>query len=451
MSKSSLSRKKNQSVLAVNGGKPIRTRLFPAYKVIGRQEKNAAMRVLNSGNLSQYLGCWDPHFYGGPEVRAFEKEWAAYFKVKHAVAVNSASSAIQIALGAAGISSGDEVIVTPYSMCISATAPLFYGALPVFADIEEDYFCLDPKSVEQKITSRTKAIIVVDLYGQPYDVSAINALAKKYHLIVIEDAAQAPYATFDGKFAGTFGDIGVFSLNYHKHIHTGEGGFMTTNDDRIAERARLIRNHAEAVVEGKGEVDLTNMIGYNFRLTELQAAIGREQLKKLKGLVEQRIKNCHYVARALAQIPGITSPTTRKGARHVYYMHAFRFDEKRIGVPRALFLNAVKAELSATKTREDEGPLVSGGYVKPLYLMPLFQQRTGFGHTHYPFNDPNAASISYAKGICPVAERMHEQEIFFHDMMHAGITKKDMDDVIAAFRKVYIHRKEIHIPSLSHQ
>lgn len=435
--------KKIKPILAIKGGKPVRTKLFPAYKVIGQEEKRAVGRVLDSGILSQYLGCWDPHFYGGPEVTAFEQEWARYFKVKHAVAVNSASSAIQAALGVIGIGPGDEVIVTAYSMCISATAPLFYGAIPVFADIEEDYFCLDPKSVEAKITTRTKAIIIVDLYGQPYDAQAINALAKKHNLVVIEDAAQAPAATLNGQFAGTLGDIGIYSLNYHKHIHTGEGGVLVTNNDRWAERARLIRNHAEAVVEGMGETDLTNMVGYNFRLTEIQAAIGREQLKKLKNLVQKRVKNCEYLADQLEKIPGITAPKTRPGAKHVYYMHAFKFDEHKLGINRQIFLDAVKAELPATKTREAEGPLVSYGYVKPLYLMPIFRHKAGFGQANYPFNLATGRAVVYNKGDCPVVERMHEKEIFFHDMMHANLTKKDLDDVIAAFNKVYTHRHEL--------
>lgn len=429
--------------LAINGGTPIRKKLFPQYRVIGREETKAAIKVLKSGMLSKYLGSWGSHFNGGEEVTAFESEWAKYFKVKHAIAVNSASSAIQMAVGAIGISSGDEVIVTPYSMCISATAPLFYGGIPVFADIEPDYFCLDPKSIEERITPRTKAIIVVDLFGQPYDADAINAIAKKHKLFVIEDAAQAPGALYKGKYAGTLGDMGIFSLNYHKHIHTGEGGVLVTNNDELAKRARFIRNHAETIVEAAGVSDLNNLIGYNFRLTEIQAAIGREQLKKLKKLVETRIANCEYIAEEIAKIPGITAPKVRKGSVHAYYMHAFKYDDRQIGITRSIFLNAVKAELTPTKTREDEGPLVSWGYVKPLYLMPLFQKKSGFGRSHYPFNLPNGRSVSYKKGLCPVTEKMHEKEIFFQDMMHADIMKLDAKDVVEAFKKVYRLRAEL--------
>lgn len=431
------------SKLAINGGRPLRTKLFPAYHVIGKEEKKAANRVLDSGILSRYLGSWDKDFYGGPEVQAFEKEWARYFGVKHAIAVNSCTSGLQCAVGATGIGPGDEVIVSPYTMSASATAPLWYGAIPIFADVEPDYFCLDPKSVRARLTPRTKAIIVVDIFGQPYDATAINRLAKKHNLWVIEDCAQAPGATYRNKFAGTLADIGVYSLNYHKHIHTGEGGVVVTNNDILADRIRLIRNHAEAVVGDKGVTDLTNMVGFNFRLTEIQAAIGREQLKKLKALVATRIDNCRYLADKLAEIPGITPAPVRPGATHAYYVQPFLFDEHRVGIGRDVFIKAVKAELPSTKSRELEGAQISVGYVKPLYLLPIFQKKAGFGKQGYPFNLPSGKAAVYRNGMCPVVERMHGKEIFLHDIMHASLKKSDLHDVAAAFKKVYRYRAEL--------
>lgn len=399
--------------------------------------------MIDSGVLSRYLGAWHEDFYGGPEVREFEKEWAEYFRVKHAVAVNSCSSALQCALAVAGIGPGDEVIVAPYSMCISATAPLWYGAIPIFADIEEDYFCLDPKSVESRITPRTKAIIVVDLFGQPYDADAINAIAKKHNLIVIEDCAQAPGAKYKGKYAGTLADIGVYSLNYHKHIHTGEGGVIVTDNDELAERARLVRNHAEAVVESKGEKNLVNMVGYNFRLTEIQAAIGRVQLRKLQKLVEEGIANCEYLAEKLAPLPGILPSKTREGATHVYYRQCFHFDEKIVGVPRNKFIDAIKAELPTTELRETEGVRIGYGYVKPLYLLPIFQQKIAIGDKGFPFKSEFHPEVSYPKGLCPVAERMHEKELFTQEFMRPPATKEDLDDVVKAFVKVYKFKDEL--------
>lgn len=432
------------SKLAIFGGEPTRKKLFPAYKVIGEEEKREVARVLDTGILSRYLGVWHKDFFGGPEVQALEKEWAEYYGVKHAIAVNSCTSGLQCAVGAAGIEPGDEVIVSPYTMAASATAPLLYGAIPVFADIEDEYFCLDPKSIEERITPRTKAIIVVDIFGQPYDVDAVNAIAKKHGLIVIEDCAQAPGAKHKGKYAGTLGDMGVYSLNYHKHIHTGEGGVIVTNDDNLAERLQLIRNHAEAVVEKKGVTNLVNMVGFNFRLTEIHAAIGRIQLKKLQKLLETRVENCNYLAEKFSQIPGIRAAKTRGNCSHSYYVQPFLFDEKVVGVTRDKFVEAVKAELPATELREGEGPQISCGYVRPLYLLPLFQNKIAFGSNGYPFvSEFYKGEVSYAKGICPVAERMHYEEFFSHEFMRPPVTKEDLDDVVLAFKKVYDFREEL--------
>ncbi|TYT76303.1 DegT/DnrJ/EryC1/StrS family aminotransferase [Desulfobotulus mexicanus] len=430
--------------LAIHGGNPVRTRPFPRHRTIGSEEKEAVCRVLDSGVLSKYLGCWHEDFMGGHEVRALEEEWAAYFGARHAIAVNSCTSGLFCAVGAIGTEPGDEIIVPPYTMSATAVAPLIYNAVPVFADIEADCFCLDPKEVEKKITKRTRAIMVVDLFGQPSDAEGIHALARKNGLHVIEDTAQAPGALYQGKPAGTLGHIGVFSLNYHKHIHCGEGGVVVTDDDTLAERIRLIRNHGESVVEGMGTANLVNMVGFNFRMTEMEAAVARCQLHKLEGLLEKRLENCRYMTEGLSQIPAITAPVIRENCRHAFYVHACKFDETLAGVSRNTFMDAVKAELPCTEGRESEGVKIGCGYVKPLYLLPLFQQKIAHGSGHFPFTSPwNPSVPDYGKGSCPVCEDLHEKTLFTHELMLPSMEKADMDDVLRAFTKVWEARDQL--------
>lgn len=429
------------SKLAIKGGTPVRTNLFPAYNPIGPEEKKAAMAVLESGNLSQFLGSYDADFYGGPRIREFEEAWSRAFDAKHTISVNSNTSGLFAAIGAIGVGPGDEVIVSPYTMSASAVCALVYGAVPVFADIQPDIFTLDPASIAAKITPRTKAIVVVHIFGHSADMDPINALAKKHNLRVIEDCAQAPLGTYKGRKVGTLGDMGVFSLNYHKHIHTGEGGMITTNDDALAERLKLIRNHGEVVAGDLHVKDLTNMIGFNYRMTEIQAAIGIPQLNRLEGLVAERIANCDYVAGKLSSFPGITPPAVYDGCRHVYYVQAFKFDQGVVGVPRNRFIEAVAAELPSAKLRESTGKLIGSGYVEPIYLQNIYQTREV---SKCSFNCPRYdGKVDYSRGICPVTERMHYQELFAHDYMRPPMTRSDLDDFVRAFEKVYENRKDL--------
>jgi dTDP-4-amino-4,6-dideoxygalactose transaminase len=418
--------------LAIKGGTPVRTKLFPAYNTIGEEEKKAVMKVLDSGNLSQFLGAWHKDFYGGPTVQEFEKNWATAFGSKYAISVNSNTSGLFTAIGACGIKAGDEVIVSPYTMSASALAPIIYGAVPVFADVDYDNFGLNPESVERCITPRTKAILVVHIFGNPAKMDEIMAIAKKHNLLVIEDCAQAPMAKYKNQYVGTIGDIGIFSLNYHKHIHTGEGGVMITNNDQLAERIYLIRNHGENIIEPKGVEDNFNAFGYNFRMTEMEAAVGIEQLKKLPYLIEERLENAAYIANALGQIKGLTPPVIESESIHVYYTQAFKFNKEEMGIDRNTFINAIKAEIPSAILREDT-PLIGAGYVKPLYLQPLYQKRL----THCSFNcEKYKGTVDYSKGICPTAEKLHFEELFSHEYMRPGMTKDDMNDVITAFHKV---------------
>lgn len=428
--------------LAINGGKPVREKLFPAYRTIGEEEKKAVCEVIDSGILSRFLGCWHDDFYGGPQVREMEKEWAEYFGAKHAISVNSCTSGLYCAVAAGGVEPGDEVIVSPYTMSASATAALVNNAIPVFADIEEDCYCIDPESVKKKITPKTKAIVAVDIFGLPYDADAINQIAKEHNLCVIEDTAQAPGAKNRGKFAGTLGDMGVFSLNYHKHIHSGEGGVITTDSDELAEKLQLVRNHAEVVVGDKGTKDIVNMVGFNYRMTEMEAAVSRCQLKKLDSLLSKRQENCAYLSEKLGEIPAIEAPKIREGCTHAFYMQPFKFSEEIAGVSREVYINAVKAELAPSELREAEGVLIGCGYVKPLYLEPIYQKRIAYGSKGFPFNLAES-ELDYSKGICPVTERMHEKELFAHDLMHSAMSEEDLEDVVAAFVKVWENISEL--------
>lgn len=259
--------------LAMLGGDPTLNYLLKRHNPLGPEERQAVNSVLDSSELSKFLGVWHDDFFGGSRVREFEESAARHFGVKHAISVNSLTSGLIAAVGALGIEPGDEVIVSPWTMSASAIVPLWWNAIPVFSDIEDETFTLDPAAIEENITPYTKAIIVVDIFGHSADMNAINNIAKNHNLHVISDTAQSPNAKYNDRYAGTLSDIGGYSFNYHKHIHCGEGGLLVTNDDDYAERLQLIRNHAESVVEGKGVFSLTNMIGGNFRLGEIEAAI----------------------------------------------------------------------------------------------------------------------------------------------------------------------------------
>jgi len=422
------------AILAINGGTPVRTTPFPPYVTIGDEEKRAVMEVLDSAVLSKFLGTWSPEFYGGPRVQKLEREWAEYFGIRYAVSVNSATSGLYAAVGATGVGPGDEVIVSPYTMTASATAALVYGGIPVFADIDPETFCLSPASIRERITPRTKAIIVVDIFGHPAEMNEIMQIAREHHLVVIEDAAQAPGAHYHGRNAGTLADMGVYSLNYHKTIHCGEGGMVVTNSDEFAERLQLIRNHGEVVVKNKGVTNLVNMVGFNYRMTEIEAAIASEQLRKLESLVAPRVEAAEFLTREFSGLPGLTPPVVRPNVRHGYYVYAMKYDAAATGIPRKRFVAAMQAE----------GIPLGEGYVEPIYLQPMYQQRIAFGKDGFPFTYPGyQGKLDYERGLCPVTERMHFQELLHGDFCHAGMTHEDLEDIVRAFRKVAENLSEL--------
>jgi dTDP-4-amino-4,6-dideoxygalactose transaminase len=270
---------------------------------MGTEEHDAVHRVLNSDVLSAFIGSAGKFFNGGTHVREFESSWTARYGFKHGISINSWTTGLVTAIGACGIEPGDEVICPPYTMSASATCALFYGGIPVFADIDPETCCIDAAAIERCITPRTKAIMVVHLFGHPADMDGIMSVAQKYNLKVIEDAAQAPGVFYKGRPVGAIGDVGGFSLNFHKHIHTGEGGMLVTNNDRMAHRCQMIRNHGENAMEGMDSDDMANCIGSNYRLTELQSAIGTAQLAKLEGHLQHRTMLADHLRSRLEVAP----------------------------------------------------------------------------------------------------------------------------------------------------
>jgi len=413
--------------LALLGGTPVIQKEFKKYNPLGREELDAAKNVIDSGVLSQFLGCWHEDFYGGPKVQEFEMEAAKYFGVKHAITVNSWTSGLVAAVGAIGIEPGDEVIVSPWTMSASATAILHWNAIPVFADIDIDTYNLCPDSILQNISPQTKAIMVVDIFGQSADMDVIMEIAKKHKLKVISDTAQAPGAFYGDKYAGTCADVGGFSLNYHKHIHTGEGGILVTNDDDIAERLQLIRNHAEVVVEDKGVTNLTNMVGHNFRLGEIECAMGIEQLKKLKGLVQSRQLLAETLTEGLKSLDGLKTPTQFNNRTHVYYIYAMQLDLEVLQVSRQKIVEALAAE----------GVIVSSSY-QNIHLIPLYQKKIAFGSKGFPWSSEFCKrEISYKKGICPNAEYLNDNSYMGFGMCVYDLTVEDIKLIIKSFHKVW--------------
>jgi perosamine synthetase len=415
--------------LAINGGVPVRTHPFPNSVTTGAEEISAAVEVLKSGLLSGFLGSPSPEFFGGPQILRLEGAWSDKFNVKHSVSCNSATSGLIMAVGALGISPGDEVIVSPYTMSATATAILFYGGIPIFCDIEPDFFCLDPQKIESKISSATKAILTTDIHGQSSNMAEILRIARKHNLLVINDCAQAPGARYRGEYVGGIGDVGIFSLNRHKNIQCGEGGIVVTNDDEIALRLKLIRNHGENVTSSTGfePKSLANMLGFNFRMTELEAAIAYEQLKKIDALNQHRIELVHYLNERLSKISTVTLPAVRPDCTHVYYMHVMLFNQSSTAANRAEFVEAIRAE----------GIPIWGGYLRPLYLEPLYQKRIAIGDHGYPFNAKRSSGdLKYEKGLCPVAEQLYEYRTIINPFVYPPLKIRDSKDIADAIEKV---------------
>jgi len=272
---------------------------------IGEEEKAYVLEVLNSGMLAQ-----------GPKVAKLEERFAQLCDVKHAIATTSGTTALYVSLLAHGIGYGDEVITTPFTFIASANSILFTGAKPVFVDVDEKTFNINPELIEAAISSKTKAIMPVHLYGYVCDMDALQSIADKHNLIIIEDACQSVGATYHGKVAGSFG-TGAFSLYATKNIMSGEGGMITTSDDGIAEKCRMKRNH------GMKRRYYHDMLGYNFRMSDLHAAIGLAQIDRLEAFTQVRTRNAQFLNENLRTV---VTPKVKAGYGHVWHQYTIRLD-----------------------------------------------------------------------------------------------------------------------------
>lgn len=413
--------------LALLGGKPIREKPFPPHPLIWEEEKKAVMAVLDNGRLSSFIAASGKGFLGGEKVKEFEKIVAEYHNVKFAVTFNSATAALHAAVVACGVQPGEEVITTPYTFTSSATCALMANTIPVFADIGEDDYNIDPIDAEKKISLLTKAIIPVHLFGNPAKMDEIMKIAHENNLKVIEDCAQAPGALYKNKIVGTIGDCGILSFTENKHITSGEGGMLITNDEEIAEIARLIRNHGEAVIAGQPRSYKSSILGWNYRMTEVDAAIGLEQFKKLDRFNQERIKLADYLAEKINQIPGLKVIPIKENNQHVYYVLPVEYNEEKIGIPRDLFVKALNAE----------GVPFGAGYIKPLYYSPIYHENKPFIYKYYKGN------ADYGPGLCPVAEEMHFKKLMITILCRPPATFKDMDDIVKAMKKIIENKDQL--------
>jgi len=348
---------------------------------IGEAEKQAVMEVLDSGMLAQ-----------GPRTARFEERFAQVCGVKHAVATSSGTTALHMALLANDIGEGDEVITTPFTFIASANSILFTGAKPVFVDIDEATFNIDPALVERAITPRTRAIMPVHLYGYVCDMPALQAIAEKHNLRIIEDACQAVGATYQGKAAGSFG-TGCFSLYATKNVMAGEGGMITTNDDALADRCRMLRNH------GMKRRYYHEMLGFNFRMTDLCAAIGLVQLDRLEDFTAKRRANAHALN---SRIESVTTPKVKEGYGHVWHQYTIR-------------VNGGRDRDAAAKQLNDAG--IGTGI---FYPVPAHQQE-------YMRDIVGAVSL-------PVAEKLAKEVISLP--VHPQLSQDDLDAIVTAVNRL---------------
>ena len=362
-----------------------------SHPLLGAEEEAAVLRVLASGQLAQ-----------GEQVAAFEQRFAETCHVTEAMAVSSGTAALHLALLAHDIGSGDEVVTTAFSFAATANVILLVGATPVFVDIEPDTYNMDPALVEAAITPRTKAIMPVHLYGNPCDMKRLEALAAVHHLALIEDACQAHAAKINGKPVGGFG-TGCFSFYATKNMTTGEGGMVTTNDPTIAERVRLLRNH------GQKERYYHTTLGYNLRMTEIQAALGLAQLEKLGRFTEQRIANAAFLTECLGK--SVQTPIARPGYRHVFHQYTVRVPNNRAEWQKQLYARGIGTAVH---------------YPLAIHQQPLYKEQ--IDKFRYINNETVRVKQTADDARLPVTEMAAKQVLSVP--VHPALTTEDLKTIV---------------------
>lgn len=356
--------------------------------VIEDEEIGSVRRVLESGMLAQ-----------GEEVKKFEEEFSNYLGIDYVLGVSNGTSALDLSFKVLGVSNGDEVITTPFSFIASANSILFQGAKPVFADINKKTFNLDPEKVKEKITNKTKAIEVVHLFGQPVNIKPFQEIAEDHDLYLVEDCAQAHGATYKNKKVGTFGDIATFSLYATKNMTTGEGGLITTNNNKLANKIKKLRNH------GQNKKYLHEELGRNERMTNIEAAIGRKQLKKLENLNQKRRKNAKNLNKKIKKIKELKTPHTNPKTKHVYHQYVIRVKDE-----FPLSRNELSEELN------DRGIGTGIHYPRPIHHQPLYQKR------------------GYPSDISPKSVKASEEVLSLP--VHPKVSSEDIDKIFDALKNI---------------
>ncbi|MCD6360465.1 MAG: DegT/DnrJ/EryC1/StrS family aminotransferase [Armatimonadetes bacterium] len=409
------------SDLAINGGKPVRTEPFPPWPYFWQEEKDAVMAVLDSN---------DVNYHRGMKGIQFEEAWAEYHGVQYAVAVCNGGAALQCACYAAGLGPGDEVIVPAHTYQASDLAALWVNAIPVFADMDPGSLNMSVDDIAAKITPRTRAIVVVHIYGRPADLDEIMALAEEHDLMVIEDCAQAHGATYKGRKVGSIGHLGAFSFCQTKHITTGgEGGMVTTDDPELAVGVRAAKDYGVRYdrrrEDGRWLGGERYGLGWNLRMTEMQAAMGLVLLDKLDDYVAKRRELAEYLTRGLEDCPALTVVPEGDDRTHTYFRYDTLFNPEAVSCTRNEFIAAVQAE----------GVPCAAGSNPTNHLDPLFADQLMSGGQGpmrgFPWCD---AEPRYRPGECPVAEEVGQRIVCLE--VYPTIEISDCDDTLAAIYKV---------------